>query len=159
MERDINFAISQKLEELLIDKGAKVFLTHNGEGIPLTSRKSRVNSFNAEISISIHNNAVPQNVDPTLHNGTSVYYYYRQALPLAKFIHSNFVKNLGLKDFGLYWDNLYMCRIPESISLLVEPAFMIIPSQEKKLLDVEYQRLIAEQLLKSIEQFYEEYAE
>jgi N-acetylmuramoyl-L-alanine amidase len=159
LERDVNLAITKILENLLKDKGAEVFLTHNGEGLPLINRKMRVNSFNPEMSISIHNNAVPQNVDPTIHNGTSVYYYYRQALPLAKMIHTNFVKNLGLKDFGLYWDNLYMCRISESISLLVEPAFMIVPSQEKKLLDVEYQQLIAELLLKSIEQFYEEYSE
>ncbi|MDP2303515.1 MAG: N-acetylmuramoyl-L-alanine amidase [Ignavibacteria bacterium] len=159
LERDVNFAITKKLEKLLKDNGANVFLTHNGEGLSLINRKKRVNSFNTEMSISIHNNAVPQNVNPLKHNGTSVYYYYRQAFPLAKIIHSNFVKNLGLNDFGLYWDNLYMCRIPESISLLVEPAFMIIPSQEKNLLDDNFQQKIAELLLNSIEQFYEEYSE
>jgi N-acetylmuramoyl-L-alanine amidase len=78
---------------------------------------------------------------------------------LAEFIHKNFLNNLGLKDFGLYWDNLYMCRIPESISLLVEPAFMMLPEQEKLLLTDDFQNKIAKSIFDAINKFYEEYAE
>lgn len=159
-EKDVNFGISEKLKELLEDAGAVVYLTHEKDkDLPLTDRKKVVNSFNPEISISIHNNAVPQGVNPIIHNGSSVYYYYAQALPLSKMIHENFIDNLELKDFGLYWDNLYMCRIPESISLLVEPAFMIVPEQEKLLLDDDFQYQIAESIYDGIEKFYEEYSE
>lgn len=158
-EKDVNLQITLKLKKLLEDKGAKVFLTHSGEGISLRERKGKVNSFSPEISISIHNNAVPDGVDPIKHNGSSVYYYYPQAKLLAEFIHKNFLNNLGLKDFGLYWDNLYMCRIPESISLLVEPAFMMLPEQEKLLLTDDFQNKIAKSIFDAINKFYEEYAE
>lgn len=159
-EKDVNFEITMKLKELLEDAGAKVYITHSkDQDLPLTERKRVVNSFHPEISISIHNNAVPQGVNPIIHNGSSVYYYYPQALPLSKMIHRNFIENLELNDFGLYWDNLYMCRIPEAISLLVEPAFMIVPEQEKLLLTEDFQYLIAESIFDALEQFYEEYSE
>jgi N-acetylmuramoyl-L-alanine amidase len=159
MEKDINLSITLKLKELLEDSETKVMLTHSGEGIELRDRKERVNSLDPEISISIHNNAVPDGVNPIEFNGSSVYYYYSQALPLAKLIHRNFLEELELRDLGLYWDNLYMCRIPESISLLVEPAFMILPDQEKKLLNEEFQWKIAKAIFKSLKIFYEEYSQ
>jgi len=158
-EKDVNMKISLKLKEMLENAGAKVYLTHSGEGLSLRERKAKVTSFNPEISISIHNNAVPQGVNPIEYNGSSVYYYYSQALPLTKLIHKNLLDNLGLKDFGLYWDNLYMCRIPESISLLIEPAFMIVPEQEELLLTDEFQMKIAKSIFNSLEKFYEEYSQ
>ncbi|HEX2866290.1 MAG TPA: N-acetylmuramoyl-L-alanine amidase [Ignavibacteriales bacterium] len=159
-EKDVNYEISLKLKELLENKGAVVYLTHKqGESLPLTQRKARVNSFNPEVSISMHNNAVPQGVDPLVNNGSSVYYYYRQALPLAELIHRNLIKNLKLRDFGLYWDNLYMSRIPESISLLMEPAFMIVPEQERLLKTDEFQYKIAQSVLDALDSFYKEYSE
>jgi N-acetylmuramoyl-L-alanine amidase len=159
-EKDVNYEISLKLKELLEKKGAVVYMTHaKGESLPLTQRKTKVNSFDPEISISMHNNAVPQGVDPLVHNGSSVYYYYPQALPLAQLIHRNILKNLKLKNFGLYWDNLYMSRIPESISLLMEPAFMIVPEQERLLKTDEFQYKIAESVLDALDSFYKEYSE
>ncbi|MCU7490417.1 MAG: hypothetical protein HF300_02090 [Ignavibacteria bacterium] len=159
-EKDVNYEISLKLKEMLEDKGAVVYMTHKqGESLPLTQRKAVVNSLDPEVSISMHNNAVPQGVDPLVHNGSSVYYYYPQALPLAKMIHKNLLKNIKLKDFGLYWDNLYMSRIPESISLLIEPAFMIVPEQERLLKTDDFQKKIARSVLDALDSFYKEYSE
>lgn len=159
-EKDINYAISVKLKEMLEDAGAVVYMTRGKyDDLPLTKRKTKTNSFHPEISLSIHNNAVPQSVNPLIHNGSSVYYFYPQALPLAKLIHKNLLNDLELNDFGLYWDNLYMTRIPESISVLIEPAFMIVPEQERYLLDEDFQYKIAESIFDSLEKFYEEYSE
>ena len=102
---------------------------------------------------------MPQGVDPIMYNGSSVYYYYLQSKPLAEMIHRNFIKNLGLYDLGLYWDNLYMSRIPESISLLVEPAFMIEPHQEKMLLDAGFREKIAKSIFDALNEFFEEYSQ
>ncbi len=159
LERDVNLKITLQLKKLLEDSGAKVHLTHTDNPLSLRQRKPVVNSFDPDISISIHNNAVPQGVNPIIHNGSSVYYYYGQALPLAEMVQENFLKNLGLKDFGLYWDNLYMCRIPGSISLLVEPAFMIVPEQEKLLNTEKFREKIAKSIFDGIEEFYEEYSQ
>ena len=159
LERDVNLKITLQLKKMLEDAGAKVYLTHTTNPLPLRQRKSVVNSFHPDISVSIHNNAVPQGVNPIKHNGSSVYYYYAQAKPLAELIHKNFIKNLELNDFGLYWDNLYMSRIPESISLLVEPAFMIMPKQERLLRTKEFRAKIAKSIFDAIDEFYEEYSQ
>lgn len=158
-EKDINLGITRKLQQLLIDSGANVYLTHEGEGLGLRERKAVVNSFKSEICISIHNNAVPQGVNAIVHNGTSAYYYYPQAKPLAEMIYKNLLKNIELPDFGFYWDNLYMCRIPECIAMLVEPAFMSIPEQERLLSDEDFQMDIAKSILESLQMFYDEYSE
>ncbi len=158
-EKDVNFAISLKLKKMLEDKGVIVHLTHNGEGIELRDRKERVNSLNPEICVSIHNNAVPQGVDVIKYNGSSVYYYYPQAKPLAEILYKEVLNEVGLRPYGLYWDNLYMCRIPETISLLVEPAFMSIPLQEKLLTTESFQEKIALAILDALETFYERYSE
>lgn len=159
-EKNINYEISNRLKEMLEDAGAVVYMTRGKyDDLPLNQRKTKTNSFHPEISLSIHNNAVPQSVNPLIHNGSSVYYFYPQALPLAKLIHGNLLQNLKLNDFGLYWDNLYMTRIPESISILIEPAFMIVPEQEKELLDEDFQDKIAESIYDALETFYKEYSE
>ncbi|MGE5680677.1 MAG: N-acetylmuramoyl-L-alanine amidase [Bacillota bacterium] len=159
-EKDVNFEISLKLKQMLESSGATVYLTHERDkDLQLRDRKAVVNSFNPEISVSMHNNAVPGGVNPIEHNGSSVYYYYPQALPLAKMVHENLLNNLKLKDFGLYWDNLYMCRIPEAVSILVEPAFMIVPEQERLLKTEDFQKKIARSVFDAINSFYEEYAQ
>lgn len=159
-EKDVNMQITLKLKSMLEDAGAIVYLTHNGEkGLNLRERKAVVNSFNAEISLSIHNNAVPQGVNPVVHNGISAYYYYPQAKPLAEMVYKSLLDNLQINDFGFYWDNLYMCRIPESIAMLVEPAFMSVPEQERLLTEEWFQEKIAKSLFSALDRFYTEYAE
>ncbi len=158
-EKDVNLQISLKTKELLENEGASVFLTHIGEGIPLRQRKQKVLSFNPDVSISIHNNALPEGVNPFEHNGTSVYFYNQNAKSLAASIHKNLLQELNMKDFGLYWDNLYMCRIPETIAILIEPAFMIIPEQEKLLSTDEFQYKIAEAVKNGLGEFFQKVAE
>lgn len=158
-EKDVNLQITLKVKELLEKEGAKVFLTHSGEGISLRQRKQKVLSFNPDVSISIHNNALPEGVNPFDHNGSSVYFYNANAKPLAESIHKNLLQQLKLRNFGLYWDNLYMCRIPETVAILIEPAFMIIPQQEKLLSSDEFQYKIAEAVKNGLEEFFQKAAE
>ncbi len=159
-EKDINFVLSYKLKSSLEENGAKVFLTRSEkQSLPLRERRQRVISFNPDIAISMHNNAVPQSVNPLKHNGFSVYYYYPQSMPLAKIIHSEFRENLPIPDFGLYWDNLYMCRITETVSLLLEPAFIIHPAQEEMLKSEEFQETIVNSIVESLKEYFEEFAE
>lgn len=159
-EKDVNMQITTKLKAMLENSGASVFLTHDGaKGLNLRERKAAVNAHSPEISVSIHNNAVPQGVNPLIHNGISAYYYYPQAKPLAELIYKSLLENIDLNDFGFYWDNLYMCRIPESISMLVEPAFMSVPEQERLLTEDWFQEKIARSIYSAIEKFYEEYSE
>lgn len=154
-EKDINLSLAMITKEVLEKEGAKVYLTRGDNPLPLRERKSKVLSFNPDISISIHNNAVPDGVNPLIHNGFSVYYYNQNAEDFAFILHQNLKEKLNIPDFGLYWDNLYMCRIPETIAILVEPTFIIHPEQEKLLKEKEFQLKIAEAIKNALVEFLE----
>jgi N-acetylmuramoyl-L-alanine amidase len=98
---------------------------------------------------------VPDGVNPVEHNGFSVYYYNQNASDFAFILHKKLKEKLNIRDFGLYWDNLYMCRIPETIAILVEPNFIIHPEQEKLLKQKEYQLKIAESIKDVLLEFLE----
>jgi N-acetylmuramoyl-L-alanine amidase len=155
-ETDVNLKISLQLEKMLEASGAKVYLTHAGNPLPLRQRSNVVVGFNPDIMVSIHNNAVPDGVDPRVWNGSSTYYYHPQAYRLAYDIQDAITKDLKLTNFGLYWDNLYMCRIHETVSVLVEPAFMIVPEQEALLLREAFQKKVAMALHKGITKFFQQ---
>ncbi len=154
-EKDINLILAQITKEVLEKEGAKVYLTREDNPLPLRERKAKVLSFNPDFSISIHNNAVPDGVDPLKHNGFSVYYYNPNASDFAFILHQKMKERLNLPDFGLYWDNLYMCRIPETIAILVEPTFIIHPHQEKLLKERNFQLKIAESVRDALVEFLE----
>ncbi len=158
-EKDINLILAKVTKEVLEKEGAKVFLTRENNPLPLRERKARVLSFNPDISISIHNNAVPDGVNPLEHNGFSVYFYNQNARELAFYLHKEFKEKLNLPDFGIYWDNLYMCRIPETVALLVEPTFIIHPEQEELLKQSEFQMKIANAIKDALIKFLDEMRE
>ncbi len=154
-EKDINLILAKITKEVLEKEGAKVFLTREDESLLLRQRKERVLSFQPDFSISIHNNAVPDGVNPLIHNGLSIYYYNQNAREFAYILHKKMKENLSLPDFGLYWDNLYMCRIPETIAILVEPTFIIHPEQEKLLKQENFQYKFAETIKDALIEFLE----
>jgi N-acetylmuramoyl-L-alanine amidase len=158
-EKDINLILAKVTKEVLEKEGAKVFLTRENNPLPLRERKARVLSFNPDISVSIHNNAVPDGVNPLEHNGFSVYFYNQNARELAFYLHKEFKEKLNLPDFGIYWDNLYMCRIPETVALLVEPTFIIHPEQEELLKQSEFQMKIANAIKDALIKFLDEMRE
>ena len=158
-EKDINLVLAKITKEVLEEEGAKVFLTREDNPLPLRERYSKVISFEPDFSISIHNNAVPDGVNPLEHNGFSVYYYNPNARDFALILHEKLKENLSLPDFGMYWDNLYMCRIPETISILVEPTFIIHPEQERLLIDKDFQLKIARSIKEALIEFLEKVRE
>lgn len=159
LEKDVNLKISLYLKRLLEQSGAKVYLTHTTDPLPLRRRRPVVVSYHPDIMISIHNNAVPDGVDPRVWNGSSTYYYHPQAYPLAYDIQEAITRELKLPNFGLYWDNLYMCRIHETISVLVEPAFIIVPEQEALLMKGTFQKRVAGAIYGGIKKFFEQNSE
>ena len=143
-EKDANLWIAHELRRLLISKGANVLMTRLGhEDLDLNSRVDKVSKWGADLLISIHNNALPDGVNPFTHNGTSVYYYFEQARPLAQAIHRRLLAATKLPDHGLYYGNLALTRVTDCPSVLVECAFMMIPEQEAKLKTDRFQRQCA----------------
>ncbi len=138
-EYEANMAIALKLKEKLSNLGAEVYLTRNGDDtVALTQRPVLAKKFGGDIFISIHNNALPDGEDPfSKPRGFSVYYYHPNSMPLAKAIHSSFLKNINLPDEGLRYGDYHVIRQTFMPAVLIENAYMIIPEHDEFLRSTE----------------------
>lgn len=156
-ERDATYQLAQELTKKLENKGCRVILTRQDtQGILLTARTKLADAANADIFVSLHYNALPAGVDPHKNRGSSTYYFHSQSYPLAQRIQKMLLKKLKLRNFGLYYDNLSVCRITSMPSVLIEPAFIMHPEEEALILDADFREKTAEAILAGIEQFVKE---
>jgi len=76
-EKDLNLALAQELFRLLREDGYEVFMTrHDDTFIPLGGRTQFANDKQADIFISIHNNAMPDNLST---EGFEIYFLSEKA--------------------------------------------------------------------------------
>lgn len=156
-ERDVNLWIAHELAQILKDKGADVIMTRYGhEPVDLYQRTDIAVAHDADILISVHNNAFPDGVNPFVNNGPSTYYYHLHSRPLSEAIQRRLVDKTGLSDFGVYYGNLALTRPYDMIAVLVECAFIMIPEQEAMLKDREFRHKCAEAIYRGIEDFLKE---
>lgn len=139
-ERDVNLSIAKRLAVHLARLGARTLLTRTSDTpVGLYDRTDIAIRANADILVSVHNNALPDGVDPFTHHGFSVYYYQPQSLGLARAIHDAYRRDTSLPDYGLYYDNLALVRPTEEPAVLTESAFIMWPPEEEQLRDPAFQ--------------------
>jgi N-acetylmuramoyl-L-alanine amidase len=156
-EREANLAIALELAEILETRGAQAVLTRadRDSTLGLYDRTRIATDVGGDVFVSIHNNALPDGVDPFVNNGTSTYFYHPQSQPLAEAIQRELRIKTELPDFGTNYGNLAVLRMNEMVSVLVEGAFMMIPEQEALLRTTSFQRRIATAVANGIERFLE----
>ena len=143
-ERDVNLAIAKRLAAHLQRLGARTALTRTSNTpMGLYERTGLAEHLGADILISVHNNALPDGIDPATHHGFSVYYYQPQSLELARAIHGAYVRDTSLPDYGLYYDNLALVRPSEEPAVLTESAFIMWPPEEMDLRSPAFQDRLA----------------
>jgi len=153
-EKDANLWIAHELRKMLEARGAEVLMTRYGhEHVPLYKRPDMAEKWGADLLVSIHNNALPDGINPFQNNGTSVYYYFPHSRALAEAIHRHMLERTGLPDHGLYYGNLVLTRYSSAPSVLVECAFMMIPEQEAMLKTDKFQRKCAKAIVEGITDF------
>jgi N-acetylmuramoyl-L-alanine amidase len=157
-ESEANLKIAQALKVELEKKGARVIMTRNDmSNLPLAERPVIARLNKADLFISIHNNALPDGVNPFVNNGVSTYYYHPHSIELAKEIQEELLKSVGLKDYGLYYGNLAVNRPTQYPAVLVECAFIILPEQEAMLKTDSFRLRVAKAIRSGIEKFLREY--
>ena len=143
-EAEANLAVALELRDLLAQAGAHVLLTRSRDvPLDLWPRVRLADSLGAELLVSIHNNALPDGVNPFTNNGTSVFYNTPRSQPLATAIQRALVRRLGLRDLGVGRGDLALVRPTWMPSVLTEGLFMMIPEQEAALRQPEGQRRYA----------------
>lgn len=133
-EATANLAIALRLRALLESAGARVIMTRTTAApLDLLPRTRLADSVSADILVSIHNNALPDGVNPFTSNGASVFYNHPRSLPLARAVQRELVRQLGVRDLGAGRGDLALVRPTWMPSILTEGLFMMIPEQEAAL--------------------------
>jgi N-acetylmuramoyl-L-alanine amidase len=158
-ERDANLAVALRLRDLLRNAGARVIMTREQDTpVDLWSRVKLADSVDADLLVSIHNNALPDGVNPFTNNGTSVFYNHPRSLPLARAIQTALVRELGLRDLGVARADLALARPAWMPAVLCEGLFMILPDQEHALRTPEGQEAYAKGVEEGIESYLRDVA-
>lgn len=156
-EAEANLGISLVVREMLLSNGAKVVMTRSDSSdVPLYDRPAIARTVDADLFVSIHNNALPDGVNPFTHNGSSAYYYHPHSADLARHLHRELLKASRLPDHGFYHGNLAVARPTQYPAVLIECAFMMIPEQEAALKTDKFRKRIAKGIVKGIKEFLKE---
>ena len=153
-EADANLGVALALRRLLQEAGGRVVMTRTTDtAVDLWSRVALADTSGAELLVSIHNNALPDGVNPFTNNGTSVFYNQPRSLPLAAEIQRALVRRLRLPDLGVSRADLALIRPTWMPAVLSEGMFLILPEQEVRLRSLAGQRLYARALFEGIRSF------
>jgi N-acetylmuramoyl-L-alanine amidase len=162
-EGDANLAIALPLAEKLRARGAEVILTRTTrEGLvsstnspeELGARVRLAVERNAELLISVHNNAFGPGADPFAGQGTSVYYFHPMSADLAQVLDREIVSVTRIRDIGARQSNLALARPTWMPTALTESLFMPIPEQEAALRDPAFLDRLADAHVAGIEAFF-----
>ncbi|HSG82000.1 MAG TPA: N-acetylmuramoyl-L-alanine amidase [Gemmatimonadota bacterium] len=153
-EGDANLAVAFRLKRLLEEEGAQVILMRADRGsVRLYDRTQLAELLDAHVLVSIHNNALPDGVNPFQSHGTSVYYFHPQSLDLAQALQRSLLRAMGLVDLGIGRASLALARPTWMPAVLTEGAFMMIPAQEAGLKGPAFQEAYARGVLEGLRAF------
>ena len=157
-ESEANLAIALALRKELEKKGATVVMTRDDMSpVTLYERPEIALASDADLFVSVHNNALPDGVNPLTNNGVSSYYYHPHSIALARSIQAELIDRLDLNDYGLYHGNLAVNRPTQYPAVLIECAFIIMPEQEALLKTTKFQKKVAKAIRIGIEKYLKEY--
>lgn len=153
-EGDVNLAVARAAVPLFERAGAEVLLVR-GDRLPLSlaARARAAEDGGADLLISIHNNALPDGVNPFVNSGTSTYYFHPRAVTFAREVNRAMVRRFGSRDLGIGRGDLAMVRPTWMPAVLTEGLFMMLPDQEAVLIGAAGQRAYAEALVEGAAAF------
>jgi len=146
-EKDVNLAVAQILKNLLTEYGARVVMTREGDTdlVPEGSQgtlhddlAARVDSANShpdiDFFLSIHHNNL--GLPNSRYNATETYFRmgdYGPSLDLARYLHRQLVRNVGLPKNSIRPGNYYVLRNNRHPAVLGEASYLSHSGTEKKL--------------------------
>ncbi|MBR6524379.1 MAG: N-acetylmuramoyl-L-alanine amidase [Clostridia bacterium] len=157
-EREMNLAVAKQVQEKLEQRGVKVIMTRTGESTfsdekreDLTQRMELAREEKADLLLSIHMNEYRSRKE----SGPQVFYRMGQeeSRLLAGTLQSALIETLQPEKKRSALAGDYYILSMEIPSVLIECGFLSNSAEEKKLLDENYQSLIADAVADGVEEF------
>lgn len=152
-EKNYTLLIAKELEKELIDEGATVFMTRNGdETYGMIDRINMLETEKPDFLISIHLNS---SANDSI-KGVSTYYRYVGFRPLSKYILESML-DLGLNEFGNVGNFNFALNGPTDYpNCLVEVAFLSNKEDEKLILDPAFHKEAAKKITEGVKKWLKE---
>jgi N-acetylmuramoyl-L-alanine amidase len=152
-EADICWDIARLITERLVGVGAQVRFTRTEPEDPdVSERARRANDIDADVLLSLHLN---WHDEPTA-EGSCAYYFggSRAGEALAEAVQNELVL-LGARDCRCHARSYPLLRETRMPAVLLEPAFLSNPDEEKRLESLEYRVEVADAIVAGVKRFYE----
>lgn len=165
LEKDLNLAISKKLQKILNDMGLSTVMTRenqNGLYESGTSNKKQqdmkkrcavIDAANPVFTVSIHQNSYTSESV----SGPQVFYYSQslEGQEIAKYIQNSLNEQLEIKRPREIKanDSYYLLKKTKNPTLIVECGFLSNWDDAKKLVTDEYQQKVAKAIAGGVEQY------
>ncbi len=154
-EPEVNLAIAERVRDGLRAAGAEVVMSRSGTGsVSLQARTALADSLDADLFVSIHNNALPDGINPFSNHGSSTFYNHLPSLPLARLAQAELVAALGTRDLGVARGDLAVVRPTWYPSMLTEGLFMMVPAHEAALRTAVVQQAYADAVVRAVIAFF-----
>jgi N-acetylmuramoyl-L-alanine amidase len=158
-EKGITLEISLKLAAVLRARGAEVTLTRETDvEVDLFARSLIADKAGSSSLVSVHNNALPDGVDPNTAKGWGSYYFNPLARGLAQSIQQQaliVVPDMG--DDGVHYQNLAVTRPTQMPQVLIETGFLTNKGNLRLLMNPSDQDRIVSAIVRGLENFYREH--
>ena len=154
IEKDVALDIASHLEAMLRAAGGKPQMTRTSDvHVSLSQRVKAANAGKADAFVSVHLNAMAK---PGENSGTETYYHTQQSRGMAESIHTRLIALLQRKDNGVRSAPFYVIRRTRIPAVLVEPAYLNDPAEEKLLRDKKFRKRIAEAVYYGLQDFFDQ---
>lgn len=150
-EKDINLQLSLKLKANLEALGANVLITRSTDKTVSLAERLRM-SWNAkpDMFISVHSNAMEDNVDISKIEGFSVWYREGWEKSISQLVYDRITGLLGRGKKGVHTCNFYVMTGTWTPSFLIETGFVPNPTEFEWLTDDVSQSQLAKSLSDAI---------
>lgn len=150
-EKDFALTMVKKIEQRLkANKNiSPILIRDNDKFLELSERVSIAKKKKVDIFISIHANS-----SGTGASGTETYYTREDSRALADIIHKHLIEATGLRDRKVKKESLHVTRETNMPAVLLEPAFINNPDDEKKLFDPTFQDRVADAIVAGIYEYF-----
>lgn len=150
LEKKYTLLIARELEKALREKEASVFMTRTTDtDIGMTERTLMIKKEEPDFMLSIHLNSSAKDSI----KGVSTYYRHIGFRPMTQYILESLL-NLGLDNFGNIGSfNFALSGPTDYPNCLVEVAFLSNKDDEQLILDPEFHKAVARQIVEGIKEW------